>query len=464
MWFKSSSVQSVDSSLSSIVSTTIDVKEIPIEQWSVNDLVLFLVECGIKKEVIEKIASHHIDGAALSDITILQKIGIPKGTYISLCNRINELRHQQSQKQQQEDDQEMHNLELDIKSSMYLGTTSAPLSESSNNQNEKLVEIGKWDVEKFSFQMKENHMMCMPKVEKALATSSSSEREIECQNLIIPSRYMYKYFNPLRIPQSELNLALKNQLPFMKLKLVVTELSTTSGHRFLRKFGSIFGASKKTTYGMFHTALIVGPWYIEWGDSSIVVPRSRSSSKAVFTIDVGRIEGHENISQALKALATLCCRWNCRKMYHNETCNCQHFVEEIISTLQLTSSFEKAIKGPIRLYFDKLKSKGVCDMTYEVSQDIRQKILEHEHTSDDLKQLLKQHSKIEFKTHAILDEFVQLVKELSPLYFQFSGEYEYQLLKGFDRAFWLRHSSLKANQTLLRCRECIQKLWSFMSI
>jgi len=51
------------------------------------------------------------------------------------------------------------------------------------------------------------------------------------------------------------------------IKLVVSEISHTATEKDFRKAISPFASiipNIKSEYGMFHTALVVGPWYLEW--------------------------------------------------------------------------------------------------------------------------------------------------------------------------------------------------------
>lgn len=43
-------------------------------------------------------------------------------------------------------------------------------------------------------------------------------------------------------------------------------------------------------FGIFHTALIVGPWYLEWTDSSLCVPRRIFSGVALLSADLDALD------------------------------------------------------------------------------------------------------------------------------------------------------------------------------
>jgi hypothetical protein len=41
--------------------------------------------------------------------------------------------------------------------------------------------------------------------------------------------------------------------------------------------------------GIFHVALLIGPWKIEWNDSSLCIPRKIVSGAAVMSTDIDSI-------------------------------------------------------------------------------------------------------------------------------------------------------------------------------
>ena len=101
------------------------------------------------------------------------------------------------------------------------------------------------------------HQFCMKKLMnmKKEAPSESRFNSI-CQDLIFPERFRHKYLNPQRLPSY-----FKSKENFMKIKIIITEISDAATHRVVRRLGSLFGhgAIKGTDFGMFHAGLIVGP-------------------------------------------------------------------------------------------------------------------------------------------------------------------------------------------------------------
>jgi len=229
----------------------------------------------------------------------------------------------------------------------------------------------------------------------------------------------------------------------MKVKVVITEMNDTSVHRLLRRFGSLLNVKciSNLQYGMFHASLIIGPFYLEWGDNSMTIVRQKSSAKAVFAIDVAKIKGLNEVANAIDNISQVCSYWNGNKTYDNTECNCQHFVTTILEQLELRNEFEKNLRGPVLEYMNRLKNQGVCDMRYTLDRDIIQLILESE-CNDEIKELVQRFPSIKFTNHALLDQLVSVILENYP-HFPEDRKYEYMMLKAFDRAFWLQRQSAK---------------------
>ncbi|KAF0980616.1 hypothetical protein FDP41_013099 [Naegleria fowleri] len=363
------------------------------------------------------------------------------GKYKEIMNNPNK-----KTEEEEEDDKELaRDLEnrptssLPTSSGSYLPTASKSSSTSVQSFNQ-VPEAPMWNLDDFSFNQRQNFDFCLQKLDNLRAQYDANIINTICQNLVFPERFRYKYLNPQRLPIYENK---KKNESFMKVKMVVTEMGDGAAHRFIRRFGSMFKNStiQQMEYGMFHTALIIGPWYVEWGDSSIAVVRSKSSSKAVFAVDVTKIVGLENVAKAIDKTASICAHWNAHKTYDNKSCNCQHFATAVLEYLGLRQEFENNIKGPMRVYMDRLKNDGVCDMRYHLEPTIKDVILNSD-CSEELKKFASGKS-VTFKTHKMLDEFVATIQKYKPLYFDAAGKYDYMLLKSFDRAFWLRSQSSK---------------------
>ena len=83
-------------------------------------------------------------------------------------------------------------------------------------------------------------------------------------------------------------------------------------------------------------------------------------------------------------------------------------------------------------YLNKLRTKGLCKIRWNVPADLREKVGIKE-------------DKISFTTHKQLDSMVCKILSKIPN-FQEKFEEDYMLLKSFDRAFWLRSFKSPENE------------------
>jgi hypothetical protein len=219
----------------------------------------------------------------------------------------------------------------------------------------------------------------------------------------------------------------KKREEFLKVKLVVTELAMST--TFRKVLSPIMDAFDKLgQFGIFHTALIIGPWYIEWNDSGIITPRRSYSANALIAADLNKVFTGDEINDVVDKMADLMCYWNANVEYNTKTRNCQHFVDELCAKLGIELNFTGALGD----YLDHARKHGVCDLKFAVSPDL-QKVLG---ITDKYKT---------FANHRELDAFVIAIKEKDKMYFE-RYEGDWVLLKSFDRAFWLRYFKSPSNE------------------
>lgn len=214
----------------------------------------------------------------------------------------------------------------------------------------------------------------------------------------------------------------------IKVKLVVAEIAHTEWQQTIRKFLSplteSFGVSNAC--GLFHTALIIGPFYIEWNSSSLCIPRRCYSSAALLAIDLKESQLVElDVDHTIDSLSKIICKWNTEKQYDRLSCNCQHFIDEVLKVLGIELRFEKTMKEFIK----KIRKEGECKIEWKISKEIKEKFS------------IKEDTKM-FNTHSELDKFVNELMKIEPMFEEKYRE-DYFLLKSFDRAFWLNSYSKK---------------------
>jgi hypothetical protein len=250
----------------------------------------------------------------------------------------------------------------------------------------------------------------------------------EINNLNVIEKMMYKTNSNIRI---KLVMAEVNENPVFKTLRSLTSPILTSFHL-------------NAQFGYFHTALIVGPYYLEWNSSSLCVPRTCYSKAAILCLDIGSGLGIGNSQQVIKKLATRIVEWNTTKTYSLKN-NCQHFVEDLLGILDINVYDQFQKNGRIHQLLSQIKNKGKADFKY--------------YPSNELKELLKlEKNDMKFETHADLDKFVISIAKLitgdefldirdpnvkkSP-YFE-----DLVILKSMDRSFWLRHFGMKDQPSL----------------
>lgn len=222
----------------------------------------------------------------------------------------------------------------------------------------------------------------------------------------------------------------KPQTRSLNIKLLITELLPHNSQRSIRKLISPFLGNiphLQPKFGIFHTAIIVGPFILEWTENSLCVPKRVGIATALLTADVCEFQKTKDRS-VLDKLAKLIVQWNIEKEYcsfrltgkHENEGNCQDFVEAIMKTLGVSFTPQ----GPLKHCIDEMRSKGVCDLTYRPSPVVQSKY--------GLKEVYS------FKTHTELDEFGKHLISCD-LMFKVDHKSDWELLKAFDRAFWVRN-------------------------
>jgi hypothetical protein len=188
----------------------------------------------------------------------------------------------------------------------------------------------------------------------------------------------------------------------LKIKFIVAEIVHSDRQLLARKFFSpitnAFGIGGQL--GLFHSALVVGPWYLEWNNSSICIPRRCYSSAALLAIDLKENVIQEiNVDEAIDKISKVICKWNTEKIYDRLTCNCQHFIDDLLKALGVTLKFQKTMGEFIK----KIRGAGECKIEWKVPKELMEKCL--------IKEPI-----VTFETHVELDDFVAKVYEVFPLF------------------------------------------------
>ncbi|KAL9641458.1 hypothetical protein ABK040_013383 [Willaertia magna] len=223
----------------------------------------------------------------------------------------------------------------------------------------------------------------------------------------------------------------------VKIKFVVAEVSHTKGKKAFRKLISPILSNFDTfpSLGMFHSAVIIGAWKLEWNNSALCVPRKCISNAALLTADLGSIETDESLESLVSKLADVIVKWNTTMSYKDrggdksKVGNCQDFVDCVLDAIGVSK--DKLSEGPLGEFLKDMREHGLCELVFKMSDSFRHKFN------------ISEKSK-KFTTHLELDTFVQELMDIDNDFQKNHGP-EYNLLKSFDRAFWLKHLKFTEN-------------------
>lgn len=142
------------------------------------------------------------------------------------------------------------------------------------------------------------------------------------------------------------------------------------------------------------------------------------SKNAIVAFDLGDINPTKEL---LKSISKVVFNWNNTKLYNNKENNCQHFVDEILKSINI--DIDKVFSGSIGKYMNMLRMGKTSVMEYQIPKEYQS---EFKMTS------------ITFTSHDMLDKFVMDILKIDQK-FEENHKKDYALLKAFDRAFWLRY-------------------------
>jgi hypothetical protein len=220
----------------------------------------------------------------------------------------------------------------------------------------------------------------------------------------------------------------------LRVKLVITEICHSDTDKALRMVLSPIISKipivNSGDFGLFHTALIIGPFYLEWTDSSLCVPKKMVSSMALLSADIDEIAvKQESLPELTQKLAEVVVNWNTNYTYKKTNVNpnehegnCQDFVDELLTAVGINTT---QFGGALGNFLVDMRTKGTSKIQFTADKYFRQYF--------GLKK-----SAYDFPTHRELDEFACQLFEREPMFKQ-KFPSEYALLKSFDRAFWLRY-------------------------
>ncbi|EFC38267.1 predicted protein [Naegleria gruberi] len=193
---------------------------------------------------------------------------------------------------------------------------------------------------------------------------------------------------------------------------------------------------KKLGFGLVHVAILLGQYIIHWFDDGLVHLTPIKSSHPNLAVEVGELDIEEKKDQEkIKQLCFVISEYNTKMVYNNRNCNCHHFVRDCISALDL--NFSSIMKGQLGNYLRRIRN-GKLLTEREFCNPITQE-------------------RVLFNTHKQLDEYVIDLLTKHPS-FKEEHPYDFELLKAFDRGFWMGH--LKDKHEKLKQAEGLHYTWN----
>ena len=241
----------------------------------------------------------------------------------------------------------------------------------------------------------------------------------------------------------------------LKVKLIITETIFNTRSLLLRKIISPvlnIIPTFRPRFGLFHTALMVGPWYLHWTDSELCIPKKAASNSAIASIDLEPLMVYtlNDIEEVKNKIAKIAVKWNTTYKYRRipakekRAGNCQTFILEMFEELGIKCDFN----GPIKEFINRIGRSGVGDMIFSPSEEFILKFKLNSYQEYRKWKISDTCYHIAFETHEELDNFcyecIKKSKGIMGLMDDFRDEY--LLLKSFDRAFWMRYLKDSANQ------------------
>ncbi len=303
----------------------------------------------------------------------------------------------------------------------------------------------------------ENVAKILKKMEKAQQTEGLSGSNSQFNSALYQEyKYLRKYLISGKLFMDHFFKELPNDVvKDFKIKFVLTE---------------VLSEIDSNAYSTFRTALVLGPWYLEWNNHALCIPRTVNLLKPVFSCDVdfqseifdpncGVEKKRIQIEAILSILSHFIVRTNINTESEMDISTVgggySDFVGKLLEEINARFDFEKQVhialnnidqifefeSSNFHKYYPSIKDQIVQFRLLNRSKLNPQYYLE----DDSLAAMFGQDNIIRFQSHVQLDLFAKYLFELlmkqghskeqiNQLY-----STEIELLKTYDRVFWLRY-------------------------
>jgi hypothetical protein len=225
---------------------------------------------------------------------------------------------------------------------------------------------------------------------------NDSLRIMIARDLSIKPKFMRSYFD------------LCSSYSSMELSLVICEIDKTKNHE-----------------GVYHTGLVLGHTIITWNDDSLCVPVKYDKGTTMGSTVLHKFQDESDLQDGLCVIAEKILEWNVCRTYSRTAHNSQHFIDDVCEALELDEPH-----GQLAEFIDRIRTTGRCNPLFLVSDELARSL--------DIRK-----GRIEFHSHAELDQFVAAIDEKGA----FISQQERHLLTKYDRVFWLRYNKDRSSSS-----------------
>lgn len=294
----------------------------------------------------------------------------------------------------------------------------------------------------------------------SLFTLTSLNLQEITQNLIIPSRFSYKYLNPARLLKSLILENKKSHISFLRIKIAVRILNSDEIAEYVKLLNALSNTEEETQsqqqphtfsqtlkllssriqYAAYTPALIIGPFFLEWTRFGLAVIRHVKNVTAhhVVFYDAKVVKGNDEIASLLSKLSTWACYWNGQKDFDILHANCFTFCNTILENIECLHDLPSHMKEFLNLF----KYCGVCGNTVYLNATPELEKCVSEFGSESLISKLNRtgesasSSHITFTNQRVFNEFTSIIQQkLTPTYLDDHKSLKYQL-QMIERGFW----------------------------
>jgi hypothetical protein len=199
-------------------------------------------------------------------------------------------------------------------------------------------------------------------------------------------------------------------------------------------FQAIASKILRKEHGALHMAVQVGPLVLHWVNCSLVQISAAKSNKADLALELGSINMENNVlaeNTQIKKLLDKIAEYNLTREYDISACNCQIFVKEILTLLNVNSDAIFSLRG----------NREEMSQHFDLAPD--KKLILGLYTPNEYAEYLKSngtHPPNPFRSHEELDAILNTFMSNHP---EMKGKTKYEKLEIFQGKYPAEYYILK---------------------